>query len=821
MVAQPGSYIASNNSGELAPELHGRTDIKQFYSGLKLARNIEPVPQGGSRLAPRSRYLGKIRRALTAIAAAAPVENFGPHAVAATLVTIDFSSPPRSLASVRITLSATIVVGAILQVEYDDGTTWLSFGDAISITKVATERVFSVSLSPGQGVPAFGVRLRMVSNPTGSVTFEGEISAYEEGDLPDVIKLRPFTFNKTQTYVAALTGDHADMWRDGDFVGSAASGIDEAALALVDTQQRFDTMLLHHADVPAKRILRDGSDHQWPRDDIPYENIPEVDLGGIYTNAVNDIWKIYLRYPTSGTYANGVNLFLSIEVNAEETAGIGTGSPVNWTTFAAAVKSALEGLPSIEAGLTVTEDHATAGLTIITIEFTGAGNVGSDNALTSQVVNTADAASTVTHTQIGKPGGEPLMSDTAGYAACAGFYQDRLVLGGFKSKKGAVLASNTSEYFDLNIEVEAATGAILNNLDTDGAEEVQSIGRARHLLIFTTEAEYFVSDRVLSRTAAPTVVNSSRNGSAAGVPIVQAEDAIYYLGADKETTERKGLMLYSMTYDDVAQAYISDPISLLASHIVKGVVDQARQKGTSGSDANRLWMVKDDGTMVTGIFIRNQDVTAFVRWETEGEVLAVCVDGKNRTHVAVRRDVGDGQEIHFERLELGLIFDGTVTQEFSDPVTIVPNLEMHEGAEVWAEADGFVVGPFTVAGGQIELPDPASVVSVGRWTPPRAHLLPIPRDVAERVEVRSPIRVHAVRCDVIDTTSIAIGANDEAADDVPLYKAGDPTDQPLAPFTGVAETEGLVGYTDEGIVEITQARPGLLQWRKITVEAKL
>lgn len=821
MTAQPGTYIASNNSGELAQELHARSDIKQYYSGLSLALNVEPVPQGGSRLAPRTRYLGRIRRALDEIAAGAPTTSLGPHAAGATIVTRTFTAPAQALAAVVLNdFSSDVALGAILQVEYLDDVTWTAFREPFSVA-AAEVKTLCLAAPPGASIAADGVRLRMVSAPGSPATFAiGSLVALAEGELSDV-KLRPFTFSKTQTYVAALTGGHADFWRDGGFVGAASTGMSEDRLPLVDWQQRFDTALLHHAAVKSKRILRDGADHQWTRDDLPYSNIPQVDLGGVYVNAVTDIWKIYFRYPTSGTYAGGKDLFLSIEVNGEETAGIGTGGTPDWTVFAADVTAALEGLPSVETGLTVSEDHATGGLTVLTIEFTGAGNVGTRNVMTAQVVNTAEAAATVTHTQLGVPGGEPLISSGAGYAAAAGFYQDRLVTGGFAGKKGAVLASNTAEYFNLNTEIEAASGAILVNLDTDGAEEVQGFSRARHLLIFTTEAEYFISDRVLSRTATPTIVNSSRNGSAPGVPVVQSEDATYYLSPDKETDDRVGLMLYAMSYDDVAQAYLSDPISLTASHIVNGVIDQALQKGSAGADANRLWMVRDDGTMVVGIFIRNQDVTAFVRWQTAGQVLAACVDGKNRPHLAVQRVVGEDTEIHLERLEPGLIFDGTVTQTFEDPVTIVPNLDMHEGAQVWASADGYVVGPFTVAGGAITLADPASEVSVGRWTPPRARLLPIPRDVAERVELRRPIRVHAVRADVIGTTSIAIGANGRPADNVPLYRAGDPTDQPLAPFTGVAEAEGLVDYSDDGIVEITQTQPGLLQWKKITVEAKL
>ena len=44
MVARPGQYQASLNSGELAPAVWGRSDIKQFYSGASLMAGAEPVP---------------------------------------------------------------------------------------------------------------------------------------------------------------------------------------------------------------------------------------------------------------------------------------------------------------------------------------------------------------------------------------------------------------------------------------------------------------------------------------------------------------------------------------------------------------------------------------------------------------------------------------------------------------------------------------------------------------------------------------------------------------------------------------------------------
>jgi hypothetical protein len=812
MVAKPGSYQTSFNAGELAPELHGRTDLKQFYAGAARMLNVEPVPQGGGRLAPRSRHLSRIRNALTLRAPDGSSQSLGPHAGAATIKTITFSQA-KNISVVRMVgLSANVAIAGLCQVEYNDGAAWRSFGGAFSLT-AGLVKTHTAALAPRLSVAAVGIRLRQTGAPASPATYTlASLDAYEEGDAATAVRLKSFTFSEDQSYVAVFTGDNADIFRDGVFVGAAASGFAEDKLALLNTVQRFDTMIAYHNDVATKRILRNGADDEWPVDDAPFENIPNADLGGVYSNATSDVWSLHLSYPTTGIFANGAELYFKITVDGVESAAILTGgAAVNWATVATAIENTLEAMPVVENGVSVAQG-AVSGLTIFTITF-GGDNVGRVFSISAAVTNTSAAAAQVNHNTIATPAGEPLISSTAGYPACAAFYQDRLVSGGFRSKLGAWLAGVTGEYFDWNTEIAAASGAILINLDTDGAERLHQIVRGTHLVLFTTDGEYFVSDRALSRTETPNLVNSSRIGAAEGVPVLESEGELIFVS-------QNAALVYGSRYDDVAQKYVSDPLSLLASHIANGVIDQAMEKSQVAAAANRLWQVRSDGTMALGILIRGQDVTAFGQWETDGLVKAVCVDGANAPHIAVERDVDGVAELHLERLELGLIFDDVVTITNSPAATTVEGLEIHEGAEVWARADGHVVGPFTVTDGAIELANAAASIDVGRWTAPIGRSLPLPSEVAERIVLRRPKRVHTVRIDLIDTTSVAIGANGQAADNVTLYHAGDPTDDPLAPFTGLKAIEGLVGYSDEGQVEITQTRPGLLQWRGLTIEAR-
>lgn len=811
MVARPGLYSASNNAGELKPELHGRTDIKQFYAGLAYALNIEPVPQGGSRLSPRSRHIARARNILAELVQDSATLAAGPHTVGAVLIDVTFADEQDVSVVTIPDCAATQSLGAILQVEYDDGAAWQAFGAPFTMsTRVATR---TVALAPGTSKTTTGIRLRMISAPPSSTTFTiSGLSAFEEtATLPAVAIVRPFTFSLDQTYEVVLAAGHADFFRDGVFVGGCPNGLSDDQISSVDIQQRFDTMLLFHEDLEPARIFRNGADNEWLFDRAPFENVPKVNLGGTYA-VVTDKWQVWLRFPTSGTYVNGQLLYVSLNIDGEETAAVYTGTPVNWTAFIAALKTAIEDLPGVDSGVTVTQINSGSGFVTLEISFAGENN-GRQFSVTAQVTNTGEAAATVTHTQIGQLGGEALMSETRGWPSCANFYQDRLIPSGFKAKKGAILASVTGEYFDTNIEIASAVGAILANLDTDGAEQIHKLARARHLVIFTTDAEYFVSDRVLNRTATPNIVNCSRNGSKPGVPIVETEGALIYVS-------RNGAVIYAATYDDVSQAYLSSPISLLASHIASNVIDQALQKASDATDAARLWCVRSDGTMTLGIVLRNQDVTGFVRWHTDGEIKSVCVNGQNDASILVKRPVGDGYELHLEALELGLIFDGTIEQTFGAATATITGLARHEGRQVWAQADGDVVGPFTVASGQIELPFEASLVSVGRWTPLRAITLPLPSEVAERTVVKRPRRVHTVRVDLVDTTSLAIAANNRPATDVALNRAGDDASTPIAPVNRTEAVSGLVGFSDTGQVEITQVRPGLLAWRGVTIEAR-
>lgn len=818
MVARPGQYYANFNVGELAFEIGGRTDIEQYYKGSSEMTNCEPVAQGGFRLSPRSRNISRLRRTLDTITPDSESNNSGEFSAQGVVFLQTFAAT-QSLAAVAVIGFYSVDVDdpleGYLQVQYlDTGAVWRPFGEPIRLTR--PYRNIMRARPPEDPVDADAIRLRLIQTPAETIDITvGNLIAKKEAATYGPVRNISFTFSDDQAYTISLTRGHADIWREDAYIGAFLINNAIEDPGLIDPEQRFDTLLLFHEDLKPQHVLRDGSDDEWSWTTVVFENVPQVDLGGTYANVV-DKWNIYVRYPTDSVY--GAASVLAVTIDGEETSGVtmvwDTDANTSWDNVAAGLKTAIESLAGISDGVTVARiGNSTQSATTLRVQFTGDGNEG-PHGFAAQIVSHVDRSATVGHVVIGKLGGESIMSATRGYPACSRFYQDRLVCAGFKSRKAALLASVTGVYFDMNVETIADSGAILVGMDTVGAERIQRLDRSKHLVIFTSDAEYYISDRAVTRNIAPTIVECSRNGSAARVPICSTEGELLYVG-------KKRSMAYAMAFSDLSQSYESEPISLLASHLVQDISDAAFKRPDETTDAGRWYLVREDGVMTVAILIRAQDVSAFTRWQTEGVVKSASVDGMNDPYLAVERTVG-GETVRFlERLEKDLILDCAMDIDLGEPGTTVSGLHDYEGASVWAIADGYVVGPFAVEGGEIELPFEATEIQVGRWTPPRVSTLPIPRQLEDRIELQRPIRVHTVRGTLIDTTSLALGANDLPAEGVPLYRSGDATDAPLDAYSGKFVTTGLRGFSESGQVLLTQMRPGSLQVRDLCVEAKL
>lgn len=798
---QPGLHQSSVNSGEISDELYSRIDLKQWSQAMKRMKKVEPIPQGGFALMQGSRLIGRRRQELVEIANT-PTAAPGPHAGAATIYTLTFSADSLVAAVELAGFTPDADTGGTVTIQYQEPGSGLWFNLAPAFTLAQESRSRVAARAPGNPVLASAVRAQ-IADISGSTSIPvTSMTVWSEGTTWPVCRPVDFRFSSDQIYQLLFTPDLVDVWRNGAHVGAARLTPTAAQIARMKTEQEFDTLFLFHQDLEPPRIMRRGADHEWQYDNVPFEAIPEVDYGDDYPKTT-DTWDIFVRWVSSSK----PYLYLNLIIDGEETGAIiaPDTEPNDLSNWLPLIKTAVEGLASVADGVTVTkEPDGEAKAYQIRIAFTGEDNVGKPFDLSAQIVNTSEASALATHIIIGDTDGEALQSATRGWPGAGIKFGDRLIMAGFKSKKAALALSRVGEFFDFDIKPIGDSTAILDNLGGSGSEEITNLFVSRHLLIFTDVREYFVSDRVIVKNTPRNFVETSKHGANPEAAIVEADESIYYVG-------KEGSLIYSAFYDDVATKYLSRAASLLASHLIEGVVDLAVQVASEKTDASRLWARRSDGRLIMASIIENEDILGFCEWATDGVVDGVMVGGDNTTYLTTRRTVEGGEVGLFEKLEDDLLFDGAITKLLSPAGTTVDGLEAHEGATVYADADGFIYGPFTVDNGAIELPEVATNVTVGRWTAPIAETLPQITVLRDRVVILRPARIHTVNANIKETTSIAIGANGGPTRNVELYRAGMATDAPLTPQTRWIAAEGIEGHDVGPTVVFTQTKPGKLR----------
>lgn len=638
------------------------------------------------------------------------------------------------------------------------------------------------------------------------------------GDLPATARrLFPFTDNAGAASMIVASASAFDVWTAGAVVAGLATPYTADRLADLDVCQQLDTALFWHGEVKPRRVLKTAAGG-WMIAEAPLEALPSYDYGATYTNGIPAQWELEFVEVWEATV-------WYLTVSKQDTSSLQRGT-TNAET-AAAIQAAITALPTVGDGVTV----AALSDTKFLITFGGDDNAGDDWAVSATVVNKADAAIVAYHKTVGVEPGEPVVSDDRGWPTTGVFYNQRLLMSGFKSLPNAWIYSIEGDYYNFDKRLDEANGSALVPMDIPGGEKIVKIFAVRNLLFFTTGGEYWLADRTISKTTAPTHVLCSSYGSKAGRPVIENEGGALFL-------DKGGTVIGETRYTDVQGNFVTTSISLVGAHLFEGLTGQAIQRAATHGGANRYFGVLDDGEIRLGTLLREQEITGFERWITDGAVVDVAVDGDNLAFAIVERPRGGGATRSLERFDAAALLDGTVTISAVAGQSTIEGLGIHEGAEVWAIAEDDVFGPFTVVEGRIMLPRElaaATTVDVGRWTPPAIETLPLSGLVADTVWLWRKTRIHTVRLSVETTTSIAVAANFTKASpdqsplvaangrivDVPLRRWGDTADvgELAAPVTGWLTVPGLKGYADEPTVLITQKRPGRLTIKSIIIEA--
>ena len=292
------------------------------------------------------------------------------------------------------------------------------------------------------------------------------------------------------------------------------------------------------------------------------------------------------------------------------------------------------------------------------------------------------------------------------------FHQQRLWFGGAPKNPQKLWASRTGDFENFTTGSEDASAMSLS-LVSEKVNAIRWLISQNVLLGGTSGGEWVIfadgNGAVTSKT-----IQAKRNSNYG-----TAEVRPLLVGASGMHVSADSRRLRDLAFSVVDDSYLSQDVSLMAEHLTRaGIREIADCQNPDGI----IWCAMNDGSLVGCTYLRAQEVVAWHRHETEGDVLSVaCIpgDGYTETWFAVKRQNG----VFIERMPQP--WDGETTNEAGcwfldaamlyegEPVTRLSGLEHLEGQTVDILADGAAHPPRLVENGAINLAVPASRVLAG------------------------------------------------------------------------------------------------------------
>ena len=311
---------------------------------------------------------------------------------------------------------------------------------------------------------------------------------------------------------------------------------------------------------------------------------------------------------------------------------------------------------------------------------------------------------------------EQYFSKRRGYPRAICMHKERRCLGG-----DDVLLSQPGNYFNYRERNDADSGFMVG-VNRNGAPHVQWLESLRELRVGTNLAEGVIVQESASEAFGYNNYDL-RWDTNHGSNKLRAEainGTVLYL-------QQEGRTLRNQEITGIEDYYSSNAETTLADHILEGGVTQTAYQ----RQRYPTWHgVRKDGELASMLYEKNQNIFAWYRRKTDGEIESISVnpraDEEDQVCYIVKRTVNGSTVRNIEYVKLGqyrgLQNDETSEMWFVDDgirvegsgMTSVSGLGHLEGENVAILCDGAKIAERTVSGGSVSLDYPTDIAIIGR-----------------------------------------------------------------------------------------------------------
>jgi hypothetical protein len=616
------------------------------------------------------------------------------------------------------------------------------------------------------------------------------VSALDTG-AANAVRMVAFEFSVTDSYMLVFTPGKMYVFKNQALVTNInGSGNDFLAVAALTSSiiptmnwvQSADTVIVVHEDLAPLKIVRGATDSSWTASTLTFSFVPKY----AYTLAT-----------TAGSSFN-------------------TGVPHDH----------LE--PSGTSGnITLTAKHSGSDADIFTAGAAADVYVGQYINVTPfgrlRIVRKVSDAKLECFAEVPlfdtseiddadwelEEGYEDVWSASRGYLRSVTFHEGRLYFGGTKSRPSTIFGSRVSDFFNFDPGEALDDAAVEATLDTGTFNAIVDMYSGRHLQVFTTGGEFYVPQSLDDPITPSNLIVKAQTafGIKAGVRVQNVDGSTLFI-------QRQGKALQEFVFSDSVQAYTSSKISLLSSHLLRTPGEMAVRVATSTDEGDRLMIVNDDdGSIACYTLLRSQNVIAPTEWTTDGTFVNIGVDVDD-IYVIAKRTVNSATVYYVEVFDADVFLDCAKTGTAAASVTM-PHLEAEE---VQIIRDGIVEPVQTVAASPSTVTFAVAATAsfqVGLNFTPTIKTLPCEPNLSSGSLRGFKKRIFEINAELFETQAMSINAKEIAFRN---FGAGI-LDDDVAEYTGIKTLNGVLGYSYDGQLTITQSVP--LKMTVLGVEYKV
>lgn len=441
------------------------------------------------------------------------------------------------------------------------------------------------------------------------------------------VRLVRFKFNISDACVLVFSNYRMRVVRNGAYVMSGGVPFElNTPYTLIDLgdinyTQSADVMTIVHTNHRPRELKRFANDN-WTLTEATY--LPSVlapataTATGATGTGATQIWK----YQVTAVYDDANSLEESLPVtsnavtvyNSDGYTATVTWDPVSGATY-----------------YNVYKDRSGAGV------YAFAGRATNTTLTDRNIVPTAGD---------GPPTGMDPFVGAGNYPGAVGYFQQRKVYGGTLNKPQTSYFSRTGVFNNFGYSSPSKDDdAITWNMASTEVNRILNYLPLRTLLAMTSGAEWLIQGATSGFTA-KTIngVPQSYNGSSTIPPLTLNDTALYLQG--------RGQAVSALNYSLEADGLASADLTIWSSHLFRDyqIIDWTYQKLPDSI----VWAVRSDGILLGLTYLKNQDVVAWHRHETDGFVESVtCVpEGReDAVYLCVRRRINGIERRYLERME--------------------------------------------------------------------------------------------------------------------------------------------------------------------------